>query len=121
MDGSTPSHQTSPRALLRFALLLTLATNLGTAEAQIFGGRKAGRTGDDPAAAFAAAETLASQGETSAAISAYKTLAKRNPRSEFAPRALTRAAQLQEQSRDLMGAYRTLDDLVSKYPKSPEI
>ncbi len=119
MDGHPTLFQTPSRLSLKIVLLACLATSLVTADAQIFGGRKGPRTGDDPAATFAAAEAMASRGETSAAISAYKALAKQNPRSDYAPRALAQAAQLQEQSRDLMGAYRTLDDLVSNYPKSP--
>lgn len=53
------------------------------------------------------------------AISAYKTLARRNPKDALAPGALYRAAELQEKLRVYMPAAESYRTVVEKYPTSP--
>jgi outer membrane protein assembly factor BamD len=53
------------------------------------------------------------------AMKAYKALVRKHPRDALAPGALYRAAELIEQSNDLLGAAIVFRNLVERYPSSP--
>ncbi len=69
-------------------------------------------------AQLAASKSYEDAGQAGRAISSYRAVVRRFPKSEAAPHALFRAAALLEGQKELMSAYDALNELVEKYPRS---
>lgn len=66
------------------------------------------------------AETTEAEGNMKKALSSYRVVVKRYPKSEIAARAQFKVAQLTQQLGDANGAFKEYQKLITKYPKSSD-
>ena len=66
------------------------------------------------------AETTEAEGNIKKALSSYRVVVKRYPKSEIAARAQFKVAQLTQQLGDANGAFKEYQKLITKYPKSSD-
>jgi outer membrane protein assembly factor BamD len=65
------------------------------------------------------ARALEEKGNLSSAMSLYEKVAKKYPNSVYAPEALFRAAGIRHERRQYNKAYKSYQDIITRYPNSP--
>ena len=113
------------RAILVIAVSLLVLPEAGICSIVFEPGKKAKyvapgeeEMSGDAAQLYQVGQDAEKSGDSKRAIRAYKSLVKRHPKDALAPTALYRAAQLQEQTRQLTPAADSYLQLVERYPSS---